>query len=90
MKKLTLLVNTIVLALTVTVSVQAAELVKVDTLDNSVLTANVSTELAQSLKAMSTLTLNVKESAETILVVQSEKRINSVELETTILAAIAE
>lgn len=89
MKKLSLLTNTIALVLTVatSVSIQAAELVKVDTLNNTVFTVNVSTELAQSLEAMNLLTLNIEKSAETILIAQNEKRLNVVELKTTILAA---
>lgn len=90
MKKVTLLANTIALALTVATSVQAAELVKVDTLTNNVLTTNVSIELAQSFKAMNILTLDIEKSAETILVAQSEKQFSTVDVETTTLDTVAE
>jgi len=89
MKKVTLLVNAIALVLAPAL-VQAVELVKVDTLDNTILTENVSVQLASSLKEMNLLTVNVKESAETLLVTQADKQIQPVELEATAYIATAE
>jgi len=89
MKKVTLLAKTIALVLTVatSVSIQAAELVKVDTLNNTVLTTNISTELAQTFKTMSPLTLNIEKSAETILIAKNEQQFNVIELESITLIA---
>lgn len=82
---------TIALTLTLgaSASIQAIELVEVETLNNNTISINVNTELAQSLKSMNKLTLNVEESAEAILMTQNEKQFPSTYLEST-LVAVAE
>lgn len=84
MKNVKLLTNAIVLALTLAaVSVQANDLVEVETININELAVNVNTELAQSLKAMSTLTLDVEKSAENILLTQNKKQVNDLDFEPT-------
>jgi hypothetical protein len=91
MKNFKRLTNVIALTLTLasSASIQAIELVEVDASNNSVISIDLKTELAQSLKGMSKLTLNVEESAEAILMIQNEKQFPSTYLETT-LVAVAE
>lgn len=88
MKNVKMLITTIALTLATSASVQAVELVQVEDLNNSALAINVNTELAQSLKNMSTLTMNIEESAQEILILQSDEQFDSIELDT--LVAVAE
>lgn len=91
MKNFKRLTNVIALTLTLaaSASIQAIELVEVDASNNNVNSIDLNTELAQSLKGMSKLTLNIEESAEAILITQNEKQFPSNYLETT-LVAVAE
>jgi hypothetical protein len=88
MKNVKTLITTLALTLAVSASVQAIELVQVEDFNSNGLAINVNTDLAQSLKNMSTLTLNVEKSAQEILVIQSDEQFNSIELDT--LVAVAE
>ncbi len=89
MKNVKMLITTIALTLAASASVQAIELVQVEDLNNNTLAINVNTELAQSLKNMSALTINVEKSAQEILVIQSDEQFNSIDLDST-LVAVAE
>ncbi|WP_441003358.1 hypothetical protein [Pseudocolwellia agarivorans] len=89
MKNVKMLITTIALTLAASTSVQAIELVQVEDLNNNALAINVNTELAQSLKNMSALTINVEKSAQEILVIQSDEQFNSIDLDST-LVAVAE
>ncbi|MDO7084583.1 hypothetical protein WNY51_02085 [Pseudocolwellia sp. AS88] len=89
MKNVKMLITTIALTLAASASVQAIELVQVEDLNNNALAINVNTELAQSLKNMSALTINVEKSAQEILVIQSDEQFNSIDLDST-LVAVAE
>jgi len=86
MKNLKGLITTLAIALTTSVSAQAIELVQVENLNNNGLEVSVNTELAQSLKSINTLTLNVEKSAQDILVIQTEKQFDSIELDSTFVA----
>jgi len=89
MKNLKSLTIALTLTLGASASIQAIELVEVETLNNNAISINVSTELAESLKSMNKLTLNVEESAEAILMTQNEKQFPSTYSEST-LVAVAE
>ncbi len=89
MKNVKMLITTIALTLAASASVQAIELVQVEDLNNNALAINVNTELAQSLKNMSALTINVEKSAQEILVIESDEQFNSIDLDST-LVAVAE
>ncbi|WP_426356952.1 hypothetical protein ACPUVO_10675 [Pseudocolwellia sp. HL-MZ19] len=88
MKNVKMFITTIALTLAASASVQAIELVQVEDFNSNGLAINVNTELAQSLKSMNTLTLNVEKSAQEILITQSDEQFNSIELDT--LVAVAE
>jgi len=85
MKNVKMLTNALVLALTAltSISIQAIELVKVESLNTTALPIHVNTELAQSLKQMSTLTLNIEKSAEEILINQNEKQFKASDRQST-------
>jgi hypothetical protein len=92
MNNVKLVTKTIALtfALATTASLQAAELVKVEVNNHSTLINDINIELAQSVKTMSLLSLNVEKSAETILVAQNKKQSPKVKVQTQLLVASAE
>lgn len=91
MKNVKMLTNTAIftLALATSALTQAAELVKVESVNDTILTTNVNVELAQTMKDMSLLTLNIEESADALLATQTEKQFKASDVTST-LVAIAE
>ena len=91
MKNVKMLTNTVILALTLATSVftQAAELVKVESVNDVVITTNVNAELAQAMENISILTLNIEETADAMLVNQTEEQFDASDVTST-LVAIAE
>lgn len=91
MKNVKMLTNTVILALTLATSAfaQAAELVKVESVNDVVITTNVNAELAQAMENISILTLNIEETANAMLVNQTEEQFDASDVTST-LVAIAE
>lgn len=91
MKNVKMLTKTVILALTLATSVftQAAELVKVESVNDVVITTNVNAELAQAMENISILTLNIEETADAMLVNQTEEQFDASDVTST-LVAIAE
>ncbi|WP_077337903.1 hypothetical protein [Pseudocolwellia agarivorans] len=91
MKNVKMLTNTVILALTLATSMftQAAELVKVESVNDVVITTNVNAELAQAMENISILTLNIEETADAMLVNQTEEQFDASDVTST-LVAIAE
>ncbi|XPF95548.1 hypothetical protein ACM9HF_05925 [Colwellia sp. RE-S-Sl-9] len=91
MKNVKILTNTAIftLALAASALTQAAELVKVETINDVVIETNVNAELAQAMKNISILTLNIEETADAMLVTQTEEQFNASDVTST-LVAIAE
>ncbi len=92
MKNITLVIKSIAvsLALVATASSQAAELVKVESTNNFAFTANLSADLAQSVKQLKKVTVNAEKSAESILVAQNKKQYKTANTTTVTLVAAAE
>lgn len=91
MKNVKMLTNTVVFTLTLATSAftQAAELVKVESVNDVVITTNVNAELAQAMENISILTLNIEETADAMLVNQTEEQFDASDVTST-LVAIAE
>lgn len=79
----------ITFAIATATSLQAAELVEVET-NNITFTNEIHIELTQTVNLINTLALNVEQSAESMLITQSKKHFAKVDTDTTILVASAE
>jgi len=75
---------------TITVSAQAAELVKVEPVNKVEFSNLLQLDLAQSVKSMKIAVINVEASAETLLIAQSVKRINDNEITISKLSLVTE
>jgi len=89
MNNVTLFIKTIVVSLAFTASVQAAELVKVEATNNLAFTDTLNLDLAKSVKQLKQVTLNVKNSASSMLITKQHK-VTSTTITESVLVAAAE
>jgi|GEM_PF-3258525 len=75
-----------IVVLAVSSSALAVDLVEVESVNNAALATNINTELAQSLKEMAPLSLNIAAAADEIIVAQLESQYTESDVKLTFTA----
>jgi hypothetical protein len=88
--KLTKVLTAVFFTVTASMSIQAAELIKVEPLNKLEFSNLLQLDLAQSIKSMQVKAINVEASAETLLIAQNAKITNDKEITISKLSLVTE